>query len=52
MADFPQYGMFVILVPVCIAPALVVLFWGDWKAKKLGGTFLHITMREGVDSSY
>lgn len=30
------YGMFVILVPVCIAPALVVLFWGDRKAKKLG----------------
>lgn len=31
------YGMFAILVPVCIAPAVVVLFWGDYRAKKLGG---------------
>lgn len=31
------YGMFAILVPVCIAPSLVVLFWGDRRAKKLGG---------------
>jgi hypothetical protein len=32
------YGMFAILVPVCIAPAVIVLFWGDYRAKKLGGT--------------
>lgn len=31
------YGMFAILVPVCIAPSLIVLFWGDRRAKKLGG---------------
>ena len=31
------YGMFAILVPVCIAPAVIVLFWGDFRAKKLGG---------------
>jgi MFS family permease len=31
------YGMFAILVPVCIAPAVIVLFWGDYRAKKLGG---------------
>lgn len=33
--------MFVILVPVCIAPALIVLFWGDRRAKKLGGELSH-----------
>jgi hypothetical protein len=31
--------MFAILVPVCIAPAVIVLFWGDYRAKKLGGKF-------------
>lgn len=31
-----EYGMFTILVPVCIAPALAVLFWGQRRAKKLG----------------
>lgn len=31
--------MFCILVPVCIAPSLIVLFWGDHRAKKLGGEF-------------
>ncbi|KAL1689797.1 hypothetical protein GGG16DRAFT_93155 [Schizophyllum commune] len=30
------FGMFAILIPVCITPALAVLFWGDRKAKKLG----------------
>ncbi|KAJ7903673.1 major facilitator superfamily domain-containing protein [Mycena olivaceomarginata] len=34
------YGMFVILLPITIAPALVVLFWGDKKAKKLGALSL------------
>ncbi|KAK7001962.1 major facilitator superfamily domain-containing protein [Favolaschia claudopus] len=29
------YGMFVIIFPVSMAPALVVLFWGDKKAKRL-----------------
>jgi hypothetical protein len=32
-----KYGMFCILVPVCMAPSIAVLFWADWKAKKLGG---------------
>lgn len=35
------YGMFCILVPVCIAPSLIVLFWGDRRAKKLGGEFIY-----------
>jgi hypothetical protein len=30
------YGMFCIIVPVTMAPALVVLFWADIKAKKIG----------------
>ena len=30
-----QYGMFCILLPVCMSPALVVLFVGDYKARKL-----------------
>ncbi|KAL7420081.1 hypothetical protein Q5752_005046 [Cryptotrichosporon argae] len=34
------YGMFCILVPVCIAPALAVLFWADRKSKKLGALSL------------
>lgn len=34
------YGMFCILVPVLIAPALAVLFIGDRKAKKLGALSL------------
>lgn len=32
--------MFVILVPVCIAPALVVLFWADRKARRTGALSL------------
>lgn len=31
------YGMFCILIPVCLIPSLIVLFWGDRRAKKLGG---------------
>ena len=34
------YGMFCILVPVCISPALIVLFIGDRRAKKLGALSL------------
>ncbi|TYJ52549.1 hypothetical protein B9479_006838 [Cryptococcus floricola] len=34
------YGMFTILVPVCIAPALIILFWADKKAKKVGALSL------------
>ncbi|KAJ7178614.1 hypothetical protein C8R43DRAFT_467113 [Mycena crocata] len=34
------YGMFVILVPVSIGPALLVLFWGDRKAKRIGALSL------------
>ncbi|KAM0754605.1 MFS general substrate transporter [Meredithblackwellia eburnea MCA 4105] len=30
------FGMFCIILPVCMAPALTVLFWADVKAKKLG----------------
>ncbi|KAJ7575104.1 major facilitator superfamily domain-containing protein [Mycena floridula] len=30
------YGMFTILIPVLAAPVLVVLFWAEWKAKRLG----------------
>ncbi|KAJ2956538.1 hypothetical protein NQZ79_g7636 [Umbelopsis isabellina] len=30
------YGMFCIIVPVTMAPALVVLFWADIKAKRIG----------------
>jgi MFS family permease len=37
------YGMFAILVPVCIAPALIVLIWGDIRAKKLGGGSFYST---------
>jgi hypothetical protein len=29
--------MFVILMPVCISPALFVLFWADRRATKIGG---------------
>lgn len=29
--------MFAIMVPACIAPVLFILFWGDRRAKKLGG---------------
>jgi hypothetical protein len=32
------YGMFCIMLPVCMAPALAVLFIGDHRAKKLGMT--------------
>ncbi|KAG5641857.1 hypothetical protein DXG03_004097 [Asterophora parasitica] len=34
------YGMFCILVPVCLTPSLVILFWGDSKAKKVGALSL------------
>lgn len=30
------YGMFAIIMPVVMAPALMVLFWADIKAKQLG----------------
>ncbi|KAJ7712572.1 hypothetical protein B0H16DRAFT_1743973 [Mycena metata] len=30
------YGMFIILIPVSITPAVIVLFWAHRKAKKLG----------------
>ncbi|GAA6008034.1 uncharacterized protein JCM10292_000719 [Rhodotorula paludigena] len=30
------YGMFAIMTPVLLAPALMILFWADIKAKKLG----------------
>ncbi|WVQ81948.1 hypothetical protein IAT38_004075 [Cryptococcus sp. DSM 104549] len=30
------YGMFAILLPVCVSPALIVLLIGDARAKKLG----------------
>ncbi|KAJ7362276.1 hypothetical protein DFH08DRAFT_1024237 [Mycena albidolilacea] len=30
------YGMFVIIIPACITPIVVLLFWVDWKAKKIG----------------
>lgn len=35
-----QYGMFCILLPVCVAPALIVLHIGDHRAKKLGAVSL------------
>lgn len=28
--------MFVILTPILMAPSIVVLYWGQWRAKKLG----------------
>ncbi|WWD08232.1 hypothetical protein V865_006343 [Kwoniella europaea PYCC6329] len=34
------YGMFCILLPVCVSPALIVLLIGDHRAKKLGTTAL------------
>ncbi|KAJ7624500.1 major facilitator superfamily domain-containing protein [Roridomyces roridus] len=34
------YGMFIILVPVSIGPALVTLFWADRKAKRIGAPSL------------
>ncbi|KAJ7475679.1 major facilitator superfamily domain-containing protein, partial [Mycena latifolia] len=34
------YGMFVILVPACMSPVLLVLFWADRKAKKIGALSL------------
>jgi hypothetical protein len=36
--------MFIIIVPACIVPIVVVLFWADWKAKKIGGSFSYIAM--------
>lgn len=35
-----QYGMFCILLPVCVAPALIVLHIGDHRARKLGAVSL------------
>ncbi|WVQ79992.1 hypothetical protein IAT38_002093 [Cryptococcus sp. DSM 104549] len=34
------YGMFCIIIPVTIAPALIILFWADSRAKKLGALSL------------
>ncbi|WVQ71398.1 hypothetical protein IAR50_000932 [Cryptococcus sp. DSM 104548] len=34
------YGMFTIMVPVCIAPAVLILFWADKKAKQVGALSL------------
>ncbi|KAL1405311.1 hypothetical protein Q8F55_008938 [Vanrija albida] len=34
------YGMFCIMIPVCLMPSLFVLFWGDRRAKKLGALSL------------
>ncbi|WWC59437.1 uncharacterized protein I303_101993 [Kwoniella dejecticola CBS 10117] len=34
------YGMFCITVPLTIAPALIVLFWGDYRAKQIGALSL------------
>jgi hypothetical protein len=28
--------MFAILIPVSLAPVVFTLFWGEWKAKKMG----------------
>jgi hypothetical protein len=41
-----QYGMFVIIVPVAMAPALVILFWADRKAKKNQGETWRRTLDE------
>ncbi|GAA5902498.1 hypothetical protein JCM6882_002768 [Rhodosporidiobolus microsporus] len=30
------YAMFIILIPVTLAPIIVTLFWAQWRAKKLG----------------
>ena len=35
-----QYGMFVILLPLAISPALIVLLVGDRRAKRLGALSL------------
>ncbi|KAM0752628.1 MFS general substrate transporter [Meredithblackwellia eburnea MCA 4105] len=34
------YGMFCIIMPALMCPALLVLFWGDYKAKKIGAVSL------------
>ncbi|KAH9932758.1 uncharacterized protein BXZ73DRAFT_46749 [Epithele typhae] len=34
------FGMFAIMIPVTLTPALFLLFWGDRKAKKLGALSL------------
>ncbi|WWC63938.1 uncharacterized protein I303_106544 [Kwoniella dejecticola CBS 10117] len=34
------FGMFIIMVPILMAPAIGVLFWADWKAKKIGALSL------------
>lgn len=31
-----QYGMFIIIVPACMAPALAVLYWAQSKGRKMG----------------
>jgi hypothetical protein len=51
-----QFGMFCILLPVCVAPALVVLHIGDHRAKKMGAVSVaasSATKREelGLESS-
>ncbi|EJT47844.1 hypothetical protein A1Q1_03305 [Trichosporon asahii var. asahii CBS 2479] len=34
------YGMFTIIIPVAIAPSILVMFWGHRRAKKLGALSL------------
>ncbi|WVQ89262.1 hypothetical protein IAS59_003015 [Cryptococcus gattii] len=34
------YGMFCIMIPCVVVPAILVLFWADWKAKKIGALSL------------
>ncbi len=34
------YGMFCIVLPAAFIPLLGVLYWGDWKAKKIGALSL------------
>lgn len=32
--------MFCIMIPCVVVPAILVLFWADWKAKKIGALSL------------
>ncbi|OXG22594.1 siderophore-iron transporter Str1 [Cryptococcus neoformans Tu401-1] len=34
------YGMFCIMIPCVVIPAILVLFWADWKAKQIGALSL------------
>ncbi|RPD55466.1 MFS general substrate transporter [Lentinus tigrinus ALCF2SS1-7] len=34
------YGMFCLILPACMAPALMIMFWADIKAKKMGALSL------------